>query len=190
MLEEADRLTMLTDSLLDLMHVEGLQSPLDTGLFDLTELAEEVARQMNVLAEVKGQSLSLQKSNSVMVTGNRSLLYQVIVNILDNAIKYTQQGGWVNIQVEQTDNEAILEINDNGPGIHRENHNRVFERFYREDASRNRHVEGFGLGLAFAKRVVEIHGGRIQISNIAQSGSVFRVLLPLAGKDSSDRTLN
>lgn len=182
MLEEADRLTMLTDSLLDLMHVEGLQSPLDARSFDLTGLAEEVVGQINILAEVKGQSLSFKKNSPVIVTGNRSLLYQVIVNILDNAIKYTQQGGWVNIKVEQTDNEALLEINDNGPGIHCENQNRIFERFYREDVSRNRNIEGFGLGLAFAKRVVEIHGGRIEISNLAQSGSVFRVVLPLAGK--------
>jgi two-component system phosphate regulon sensor histidine kinase PhoR len=114
------------------------------------------------------------------VTGDSGLLHQVIVNILDNAIKYTQAGGSVRLCVDHTDSEAILEIADNGPGIAAENQKKVFERFYRVDTSRSRTVEGFGLGLAIARRVVEIHGGRIEVSSACQTGSLFRVVLPLA----------
>lgn len=180
MLEEADRLTMLIDSILALMRVEGLQSPLDARTIDLGALAEEVASQFGVLAEAKGQTLRIENSEPLFVSGDRGLLHQVIVNILDNAIKYTQPGGRVMIHVDHMDREAILEIIDNGPGIAPENQQKIFERFYRIDVSRSRTVDGFGLGLTFARRVVEIHGGRIELSNAEQTGCEFRVVLPLA----------
>jgi signal transduction histidine kinase len=180
MLEEADRLTLLIDSLLALTRVERLQCPSDAKPVDLGVLANDVAIQFGVLAEEKGQTLTVERTEPVSVTGDRGLLHQVIVNILDNAIKYTQAGGRVRLHVDHTDSEAILEIADNGPGIAPENHKKVFERFYRVDVSRSRTVKGFGLGLAIACRVVEIHGGRIEVSSACQTGSVFRVVLPLA----------
>jgi len=180
MLEEVDRLTLLIDSLLALARVEGLQHPSDAKPVDLGALADDVAFQFGVLAEEKGQTLTVERTGPVSVTGDSGLLHQVIVTILDNAIKYTQPGGRVRLRVNHTDSEAILEIADNGPGIAPENHQMVFERFYRVDVSRSRTVEGFGLGLAIARRIVEIHGGRIEVSSAYQSGSVFRVVLPLA----------
>jgi heavy metal sensor kinase len=180
MLEEADRLTLLIDSLLALTRVEGLQYPSDAKPVDLGALADDVANQFGVLAEEKGQTLTVERIEPVSVNGDSGLLHQVIVNILDNAIKYTQAGGSVRLCVDHTDSEAILEIADNGPGIAPENHKKVFERFYRVDVSRSRTVKGFGLGLAIARRVVEIHGGRIEVSSACQTGSVFRVVLPLA----------
>jgi heavy metal sensor kinase len=180
MLEEADRLTLLIDSLLALTRVEGLQCPSDAKPVDLGALADDVAIQFGVLAEEKGQTLTVERTEPVSVTGDSGLLHQVIVNILDNAIKYTQAGGRVRLRVDHTDSEAILEIADNGPGIAAENQKKVFERFYRVDTSRSRTVEGFGLGLAIARRVVEIHGGRIEVSSACQTGSLFRVVLPLA----------
>jgi len=180
MLEETDRLTLLIDSLLALARVEGLQFPSDPKPVDLGVLADDVAIQFGVLAEEKGQTLTVERTEPVSVTGDRGLLHQLIVNILDNAIKYTQPGGRVCLRVDHTEHEAIVEIDDNGPGIAPENHNKVFERFYRVDASRSRTVDGFGLGLAIAQRVAEIHGGRIEVSSACQIGSAFRVVLPLA----------
>jgi len=179
MLEEADRLTLLIDSLLALTRVEGLQCPSDAKPVDLGALADDVAIKFGVLAEEKGQTLTLERTEPVSVTGDSGLLHQVIVNILDNAIKYTPPGGRVRLRVDHTDSEAILEIADDGPGIAAENHKKVFERFYRVDVSRSRTVEGFGLGLAITQRVVEIHGGRIEVLSTCQTGSVFRVVLPL-----------
>jgi heavy metal sensor kinase len=180
MLEEADRLTLLISSLIALTQAEGLRCPLDPKPVDLGALADDVATQFGVLAEEKGQTLTVDRTEPVSVTGDSGLLYQVIENILDNAIKYTQPGGRVHLRVDHTGSEAILEIADNGPGIAPENHNKVFERFYRVDVSRSRTVKGFGLGLAIARRVVEIHGGRIEVSSACQTGCVFRVALPLA----------
>jgi heavy metal sensor kinase len=180
MLEEVDRLALLIDSLLALARAEGLQFSPAAKLIDLGALADDVATQIGVLAEEKGQALTVERTEPVAVNGDSGFLHQAIVSILDNAIKYTQPGGRVRIRVDHTDSEALLEISDNGPGIAPENHQKVFERFYRVDASRSRSVQGFGLGLAFARRVVEIHGGRIEVSSAHHTGSVFRIALPLA----------
>jgi hypothetical protein len=157
---------------------------------------DQAERQLDILYRVIGLGLplamllsgfgdyqmagrALAPMSRISVTGDSGLLHQVIVNILDNAIKYTPPGGRVLLRVDHTDSEAILEIADDGPGIAAENHKKVFERFYRVDVSRSRTVEGFGLGLTITRRVVEIHGGRIEVPSTCQTGSVYHVVLPL-----------
>ncbi|HBU28726.1 MAG: hypothetical protein A2X71_07255 [Thiobacillus sp. GWE1_62_9] len=179
MLEEADRLTLLVESLLALTRADAGRLALDQSPVDLCALADEVAAQLRVLAEEKEKTLTVDTSEPVPVAADSALLRQAVVNILDNAIKYTPPGGQVKLRVLRTDTEAILEIADNGPGIDPEHHDKVFDRFHRIDAARSRIVEGFGLGLAIARHAVESHGGRIDVSNPSKIGSVFRIVLPL-----------
>ena len=179
MLEEADRLTLLVESLLALTRVDAGRRTLDLNPIDLCAMASEVAGHLKVLAEEKGQTLIVEPSEPVGVSADIAILRQAVVNILDNAIKYTPHGGLVTLRVAQTGTEAILEIIDNGPGILPEHHAKVFDRFYRVDAARNRAEGGFGLGLAIARQAVEIHGGRIEIFGSPGQGSIFRIVLPL-----------
>jgi len=142
-------------------------------------LAGEVAAHLKVLAEEKNQILIMEPSEPVLVSADIAILRQAVVNILDNAIKYTPSGGQVTLRVARTGSEVALEIADSGPGIPPEHHGKVFDRFYRVDAARNRAEGGFGLGLAIARQAVEIHGGRIEIAGSPDKGSVFRIVLPL-----------
>ncbi|OGB14397.1 MAG: hypothetical protein A3E23_12125 [Burkholderiales bacterium RIFCSPHIGHO2_12_FULL_65_48] len=179
MLEEADRLTLLVESLLTLTRADAGRMALILRSVDLGALAGEVAAHLKVLAEEKNQILIMEPSEPVLVSADIAILRQAVVNILDNAIKYTPSGGQVTLRVARTGSEVTLEIADSGPGIPPEHHGKVFDRFYRVDAARNRAEGGFGLGLAIARQAVEIHGGRIEIAGSPDKGSVFRIVLPL-----------
>lgn len=178
MLEEADRLTLLVESLLTLTRADAGRLAIILRPVDLGALAGEVAAHLKVLAEEKGQILSMEPSEPVLVSADIAILRQAVVNILDNAIKYTPSGGQVTLRVARTGSEAALEIVDSGPGIAPGHHDKVFDRFYRVDAARNRVEGGFGLGLAIARQAVEIHGGRIEVASSSGKGSIFRIVLP------------
>lgn len=179
MLEEADRLTLLVESLLTLTRADAGRLAFIMHPVDLGALTGEVAVHLKVLAEEKGQILNMEPSEPALVSADITILRQAVVNILDNAIKYTPSGGQVTLRVARTGSEVALEIVDSGPGIAPEHHDKVFERFYRVDAARSRAEGGFGLGLAIARQAVEIHGGRIEITSSPGKGSVFRIVLPL-----------
>src|SRR6202022_4926732 len=115
----------------------------------------------------------------IQVEGDRTRLQQVIVNVLDNAIKYTQAGGEVEIRVGKEGNRAVLEVSDNGPGIAAHALPHVFERFYRADKARSRNSGGAGLGLAIVKAICTAHGAEIKVSSKEGQGSRFKEELPL-----------
>ena len=180
MLEEADRLGHLVDSLLTLSRADAGQGKFTLERVDLAELAREVTNHLGVLAEEKRQSLAVDAAAPVYATVDRLVLRQAVVNLIDNAIKYSPEGGRVRIVVRGQPRGPALEVIDTGPGITAEHRERIFDRFYRVDKARSREMGGTGLGLSIARWAVEVHGGRIELESEEGKGSLFRIRLPSA----------
>jgi two-component system phosphate regulon sensor histidine kinase PhoR len=147
--------------------------------FDFAELAATTTEQMRLLAVDKNVSLICETNGVVEVEGDRSCLKQVVVNLLDNAIKYTGEGGEARVSVSSENAHALLEVADTGIGIPAEALSHLFERFYRVDRARSRQMGGVGLGLAIVKSIVTAHGGQVTVESEEGCGSCFRVELPL-----------
>jgi len=181
MLEEADSLSRLVDRLLLLSRAEMGEAMLTNESINLPTLTEEIVANLEVLAEEKQQTISIEAGSVPMWHGDRLVLRQALINLIDNAIKYTQTGGKILVRLRPMDRKILIEVIDNGPGIPQELRGRVFDRFYRVDRSRSRGNGGTGLGLAIAKSAVEVQGGSLSLepSNGA-GGCVFRITLPVA----------
>jgi signal transduction histidine kinase len=181
MLEEVDRLSRLVDRLLTLSRADNREFQLAIDTVSLGALAQEVADQMDVLAEEKGQTITVERKGDPRWTGDPLVLRQALLNLVDNAIKYTPEGGRISIRVSESGPEACIDVCDTGPGIPRELQSRIFDRFYRVDTSRSRNTEGAGLGLSIAKWAVEVNKGRLILAETGVgAGSVFRITLPRA----------
>jgi signal transduction histidine kinase len=148
--------------------------------FDLSELARITADQMSLLAEDKKITLTSQARQPAFIMGDRSRIKQVIVNLLDNAIKYTPSGGHVMVRVETVNGHAQLEVEDSGIGIPPDALPHVFDRFYRVDKTRSAEAESAGLGLSIVKSICTAHGAEVRAASIPNVGSRFSVTLPAA----------
>ena len=184
MLEEVDRLTHLVESLLMLTRADSGKVQLAPEALDLGGLVGHVIEQLRVLADEKQQELTLQAPIRVHVMGDAALIRHALMNLIHNAIKYTPNGGTITVDVSATGGRAIIEVRDTGPGVPATHRHRIFDRFYRVDASRSREEGGVGLGLAIARWAVEANGGQIELVSDGTAGSLFRVILP-ASDDSS-----
>lgn len=180
-LEEADRLTTLVDTLLTLSRADAGEVRLERAPLDLLALAREVATDLSVLAEEKQQSLRVEGNGGAEVVGDRVVLQQALVNLVGNALQYSPPGSPVRLVVWEDRESVHVEVVDRGPGIAPEHRDHVFERFYRIDSGRSRDKGGAGLGLSLAKWAVEAHAGRIGLESTPGSGSTFRVTLPKSG---------
>lgn len=179
MLEEGDRLTRLLESLLSLARADQSRTPLLKQPLDASEIAREVGELMQSLMEERGQKLVVEAFATLMVEAQPDLLRQALINLLDNATKYTPYGGTIQIHAYLApSDEVVIEVIDTGPGIAPEHQSKVFDRFYRVDKARSRETGGVGLGLALAKAAVEMNGGRIELESEPGKGSTFRVVLP------------
>ena len=179
MLEEVDSLSRLVDRLLLLSRAETGDALLTREDIDLKSLAEDVVAQLEVLAEEKLQSIGIETSAAAHWTGDRMVLRQALINLVDNAIKYTQAGGRIVVRILELGKNKVIDVVDNGPGIPQELQSRVFDRFYRVDKSRSRENGGTGLGLAIAKSAVEVQGGTLSLEPSSGAGSTFRITLPV-----------
>jgi heavy metal sensor kinase len=177
-LEETERLTAMADRLLTLSRADAGKTDLRPVRVRLGELAYEVAADLAVLAEEKRQQLHVDGGTDVGVTADRATVRQAVINLLDNAIKYSPNGGAIWLVVRPSGTEAVLEVIDSGPGIEPEHLPHVFERFYRADRARSRADGGAGLGLSIAQWAIEANQGRIEVESEVGRGSVFRVVLP------------
>ena len=175
-LEEVDRLSALVEDLLFLARSEGGSVRVTQAPVNLAEVVAEVAPALQALADTAAVTLSIKPSGPAWVRGNASMLFRVIFNLGENAIKYTPAGAGVTITLSQSGNEVVLEVRDTGPGIPPEDLPHIFDRFYRADRARGR--GGFGLGLALVRSIVGLHGGRITVESTPGAGSCFRVVLP------------
>lgn len=182
MLEETDGLTKLVDSLLTISRAEAGTLQLRREATDLAILAKEVVECLEVLAEEKEQVIKLEAAGEVVAEIDRGTLRQALVNLVDNAVKYSPVGGQIRLQVWAQGDQAFIEVRDEGPGIAAEHQPRVFDRFYRIDSSRSREIGGTGLGLAIARWAVEVNGGRIRLTSELGRGSTFTVTVPKLGQ--------
>ncbi len=181
LLEETIHLSRIVEQLFTLTQLDSGNSCTDRQRFDLSELARTTAEQMSLLAEDKKISLTCQASQSVFIEGDRSRIKQVIVNLLDNAVKYTQSDGRILLRVDASNGHALLEVEDNGIGIPADALPHVFERFYRVDKTRSAEAESAGLGLSIVKSICTAHGAEVKVTSVPKVGSRFSVTLPSAG---------
>ena len=176
---ETDRLSGLVGQMLSLARSDSGEETFAMAPLDLQALAEETAHQMRLLAEPKGISLHVDSAAAVVVNGDETRVRELIMILLDNAIKYSDDGaGPVNVRVQRNGTNAILRVGDAGRGIPPEALPRIFDRFYRADKARSRNTGGSGLGLAIAKWIVEAHNGTIAIDSAPNRGAVVTVELP------------
>jgi len=183
MLEETNRLTRLVENLLTIARADAGQLRLNMSTFQAAELVRECTSFFEVLAEERDQHLTVEADSDMVLHGDWLLLRQAMINIVHNAIKYTPQGGRIDIRTRRDAGHAILEVEDSGPGIPSHQVNQVFDRFFRVEGGRSRPAQegmgGTGLGLSIAKWSVALHGGSIAVDSREGHGCTFRILLPV-----------
>ncbi|MDR3459902.1 MAG: HAMP domain-containing sensor histidine kinase [Verrucomicrobiae bacterium] len=180
MLEEAVHLSKIVEQLFTLSRLDAGEAQAEWTRFDLSELAKTTADQLSLLAEDKGISIVCDASQPMPVEGDRVRLKQVVVNLLDNAIKYTPEKGSIKLRVHGVNGHVMLEVEDNGIGIPPDALPYVFERFYRVDQMRTDGSESAGLGLSIVKSICAAHGAEVEANSVPGQGSCFCVRLPLS----------
>jgi signal transduction histidine kinase len=180
-ISESDRLGRLVSQMLTLAQADAGQAALSLSEVALDELAEEVARSMRLLAERRGVSLEMDVGGPVRLHGDGDLLRELMVILTDNAIKYTDTGGKVRLEVRSASSaKATVRVSDTGSGIPADALPHIFDRFYRVDKARSREAGGAGLGLAIARWIAEAHGGSIRVESVPGVGTAVTVELPVS----------
>ena len=179
---EAKRLGRIVEDMFTLSRADAGQLPITLSEIYLDELAAECLHSVRTLAAAKSISLNLESDGELPVLADESLLTRMLLNLLDNAIKYTPPVGTVTITTSHTAAGPRLSVADNGPGIPAEFQSRIFERFFRADQARSRGNSGggAGLGLAIAQWIAEAHHGKLELTRSDSSGTIFTVHLPAA----------
>ena len=181
-LEETQRLAKIVENLLAISRLEAGEALKQPERLDIAELARSTADQMRLLAEEKHIFLHCDGAALVEVNADPVRLKQVVVNLLDNAIKYTPEGGTIEISVTQQNAHAVLDVADTGIGISSSDLPYIFDRFYRADKARSRQMGGTGLGLSIVRSICVAHGGQVTVDSTEGKGSVFHVEIPLANQ--------
>jgi heavy metal sensor kinase len=177
-LEEAERLTQIVEGLLAISRLEAGETQLNKDPVDLSKLVLTTVEQMAPLAEDKSLTLKCEAAPDIMVNANEVRLKQVIVNLVDNAIKYTPEGGKIRVLVKSDASDATFEVIDNGIGISSDAVPHIFKRFYRSEQVQARKARGTGLGLSMVQSILEAHGGSVTVESRENEGSSFRIRLP------------
>jgi signal transduction histidine kinase len=176
---ETERMTRLTNDLLYLTEMDDARASMMYSRFHISDAVESILLTMEAVFFEKNVGLLYKIEPGLKVNGNQEQIKQVIMILLDNAIKYTQAGGRVELVLKKQQQEAVLAITNTGEGIAPEHLTRIFDRFYRTDASRARKQGGYGLGLAIAKSIIDQHKGRIYAKSAQGESTTFYVHLPL-----------
>ncbi|MCI8554344.1 MAG: GHKL domain-containing protein [Clostridiales bacterium] len=175
---EAERLQKLTDDLLQLSEIENRRGDTENPPTPLSDSVCKAAETLRPEAESRGVRLYLFVDSDLAVRATPRRLYQLIKNLMENAVKYNRDGGAVNVSAHREKNLAVIRVHDTGIGIPSEHHERIFERFYRVDKGRSRELGGTGLGLSIVKHIVSLYGGSLQVDSEAGTGTTFTVRLP------------
>jgi len=180
------RLSALLADLLTISHLESEdQRSAETPIIDLREAVSVPVEEMAPQARERGIDMTaILPDSPVQILGDMDMLKRAVINLVDNAIKYTGKGGKIDITVAQDGGEAILEVKDTGIGIAKNDHERIFERFYRVDRARSRELGGTGLGLSIVKNIILSHEGTIDINSEPGNGSTFLLHFPLVSPSS------
>lgn len=175
--QEARRLTQLVGDIIDLTMLDGGGAELERQSVDLYRIAQNAVDSVQPLAEERQIRLTLQ-GEKAMLSAVPQLLYSILYNLCDNAVKYNRSGGSVEVAVQNEEQAVRLTVSDTGIGIPPEYQSRIFERFFRVDKSRSREIGGTGLGLSIVKHAAMIHGAKISVESIVGYGTTFTLLFP------------
>lgn len=181
-LEEIDRMTRIVEELLFLSRADMGEVKMESKPVLLETLVEDIHRQAPLLGQDRNIEVVLGTVMPALVQGDELRLRELLLNLVENAIKYSHPGGKVEIGLVTVGQEAILSVTDQGIGIGPEDHTTIFNRFFRTDGARNHTKKGTGLGLAICAWIVEFHKGRISVKSDVGQGSTFTVTLPLASQ--------
>ncbi|MGN1370333.1 MAG: ATP-binding protein [Aristaeellaceae bacterium] len=180
---EIDRLSGIITDLLTLTQMDSTQTALKMKSVDFSALCQDTLHALQPAASKAKLTLRADLAEDVVLSGDESKLSQVVYNLIDNAIKYTAEGGQVSVTLRADSREATLVVQDNGIGIPEEDVKHIFDRFYRVDKARSRATGGTGLGLSIVRQMVQLHGGEIRVESAAGQGSAFTVTLPIRKGD-------
>jgi heavy metal sensor kinase len=180
-LEEIDHMSKIIDDLLILSRADTGEVPFDLESVELSPILKDVYDMGAILADKKKQEIHLDIDgiDSFSVLGNELKLRQLFLNLIDNSLKYTKEGGRVDITARVNSDNMEIKVSDNGIGISEDDQKKIFDRFYRADKNRSRREGGTGLGLAISRFIAEAHGGTITVSSTPGIGSTFNVAIPL-----------
>lgn len=181
--KHANRLNFLLEDLLTISKLESGEVSMQIKPFDLQVLVKQVLEDFSEVARQKNVSLKNNVPEGFVVYGDADRLYQVLYNLVDNAIKYGKTGGNVWIGAFQKGTDAQITVRDDGPGIPPEARERIFERFFRVDKARSREQGGTGLGLSIVKHIIQAHGGRVWVESELGKGAAFHCLIPMKPQD-------
>lgn len=172
--EQTERLGKMVRTLLDMSELQTIARDEEIAI---SALVEEVLADLEPLAQEKGINL-IEKCDNVLLMGSDILIYRLVYNLVENAIKYNFSDGTVTVTATQQNSQLHLTVEDTGNGIPEELKERIFEPFFRLDKSRSRELGGVGLGLALVREIVRVHNGSILVKNNANSGTTFEVIFP------------
>ncbi|MDH5599349.1 MAG: ATP-binding protein, partial [Cyclobacteriaceae bacterium] len=180
-----DGLDNLVKDLLILSQIETRNVQMDFEYFDILRLTKDVAGQFENKLQKKNIRIKISSSlkRQVVVFGDWQRIRQVLNNLISNAITYSNEGGFIEINLKKQEKTALLSVRDSGIGIPEKDLERIFERFYRVDKSRSRDSGGTGLGLAIVKHIMECHNQKINVKSSLDSGTIFSFHLPLKEED-------
>lgn len=179
-LEEVERISFITECLFKLSRLDAGEAKFRSDRINLTELVRTTVEQMQLLTVDKDIRLNIRADANVSVQGDAARLKQLLVALLDNAVKYTPAGGAILLTVKAEDNRAHLRVRDSGIGISADDLPHVFERFFRADKARSRGIDGAGLGLPIVRSICEAHGGTVEVTSVEGKGTTCDIHLPLA----------
>jgi two-component system phosphate regulon sensor histidine kinase PhoR len=174
----ADRLDALVNDLLSLSHLESKEIRVDKTDFDLNAQVEEVLRGFKSQLKAKGIEVEYAVLKNLKVSADKDRIHQVLVNLIDNAIKFNKEKGSIKLYAESVNGNLKVIVEDSGMGIPSKDIPRIFERFYRVDKARSRELGGTGLGLSIVKHIIELHNGAVGVESTEGLGSKFWFTLP------------
>ena len=177
---QAEKMSGLVSELLTLARSDKGTLQLHPETFDLGELGEMVLSTMEEKASERHIMLSAKTVPDVMIEADQGMIARVMINLISNAITYGRENGWAILRINARNDEAVIEVEDDGIGISREHIDKIWDRFFQSDSSRNSSASsGAGLGLSIVKEIVLAHGGSVGVESILGKGSVFTVKLPV-----------
>jgi len=175
--KEGTRLLQLIDDIINLSRLDATQTPQEFEIFEIDKLAGGIINQLRFRAKDKEIDLHF-RGESVSTRGNRRMIEDLVYNLIDNGIKYTDSGGSVILSTSTEPDGVVIQVSDTGIGIPKEDQARIFERFYQVDKSRSKKAGGSGLGLSIVKHIVQSHGGSINLKSSPGNGTTITVKLP------------